>query len=107
MKNKYCVIIIAAAILIKIFLFAFAQVNAPRSKFLPDSTDYLETARVLSTQGVFAKQAEDGSLKYETLRTPGYPIFLAILNGLMKVPINVVVLFQVFLTIIAAFIVFR
>lgn len=108
MKNsKSLLIVIAAAVLIKLFLFTFAAIHAPASKFISDSADYLKTATVLSSDGAFAVSDKDGRLKYEVFRTPGYPIFLAILHHLIKIPLTGVILLQVFLTILAALIVYK
>ncbi|MDD2679593.1 MAG: glycosyltransferase family 39 protein [Candidatus Omnitrophica bacterium] len=107
MKNTKYFSVIAVAILIKILLFAFLVMYAPQSRFQSDSRDYLETAQVLSSRGAFAKADSDGSLRYELFRTPGYPVFLAFLQGLMKVPLNGVILFQVFLAILAAWITYK
>ena len=77
MRNKkYFLIIVAGAILIKILLFSFATLYVPQSKFMPDSSMYLKTAKMLVSNGTFATQNADGSLKYEIYRTPGYPIFI-------------------------------
>jgi len=99
--------IIAVAFLIKFFLFLFLIIHAPQSRFQNDSRDYLETAKILSSQGAFARADNDGSLKYELLRTPGYPLFLAILQGWMKLPINGVIFIQLLLTLFTALIVYK
>lgn len=105
-RNKYF-IIIAFAILIKFFLFAFLVIYAPQNRFLPDSTDYLETAKVLSSRAAFAKISSDGSLRYETLRTPGYPVFLVFLQEAWKLPVNGVIFVQILLTLLTAFITYK
>lgn len=108
MKNtKYLFKIIAAALLIKIFFFCFLVIHAPQSRFQNDSLDYLRTAKILSSQGTFARADTDGSLIYEPYRTPGYPLFLAILQGWMKLPLNGVIFIQVLLTLLAALIVYK
>jgi hypothetical protein len=108
MKNsKYFFSIVAVAVLVKLLLLAFLVTHAPQNRFQNDSRDYLETAQVLSAKGVFAKANSDGSLRYELYRTPGYPVFLALLQGLMKVPLNGVILFQIFLAILAAWFTYK
>jgi len=105
-KSFLTVIIIAVAI--KLFLFAFAVIRVPQSKFADvDSTKYWQTAQVLYTRGAFATEGSGGALKYETFRTPGYPVFLSFLHYLLKIPFDWVILFQVLLTICAAFITYR
>ena len=108
MRNKkYFLIIIGIAILIKIFLFLFALMHAPQSKFMPDSFKYLKTAATITSKGVFATTDEKGALTYELNRTPGYPFFLAILHGFLGVPLTGVILIQVLLTILTALITYK
>lgn len=106
-KNKSFLSIVIIAILIKILLFAFAVIYVPQSKFENDSVDYLETGRMLASQGVFAKQFNNGSIEYEYNRTPGYPLFLAVSHGLMKIPLSGVMFLQVILTILTAVITYK
>jgi len=102
-RNKYF-IIIAIAVLLKFFLFAFLANHAPQNRFQADSADYLETAQVLTSHGAFAKTNPDGSLRYEFYRTPGYPVFLAFLQGFAKFSVNGVIFVQILLTLLAAWI---
>ncbi|MDO8662435.1 MAG: hypothetical protein Q7K98_04350 [Candidatus Omnitrophota bacterium] len=102
-RNKYFTIV-AIAILLKFFLFTFLVNHAPQSRFQSDSVDYLETAQVLVSHGGFAKTNTDGSLSPEFYRTPGYPVFLAFLLGGLKFSLNGVILLQVLLTILTAWI---
>lgn len=106
-NNKYFFSVIAIAVLLKLILLIFLVMHAPQNRFQNDSRDYLETARVLSSQGAFAMVNEDGSLSYEFYRTPGYPIFLAFLQGLMKFPLNAVILIQILLTILTAWVTYQ
>jgi len=105
--KKWLIAFIGIAVLIKIFLFGFAQIHAPQSKFAPDSYLYLNTAKVLVTKGAFAWADTNGALHEEYRRTPGYPLFLGVLNGLWGIPLSGVVFIQVLLTISAAFFVFK
>ena len=108
MKNKkYFIAIIGIGILIKVFLFCFALIYAPQSKFMNDSSAYLKTAEILMSQGTFAIRDANGSLNYELRITPGYPLFLGILNGLMKIPFSGVIFIQVLLTILTALILYK
>ena len=105
--SRIFLIIAAVAIVIKISLFLFASTHVPQSKFLPDSFEYLKTSEMLTSKGAFAVPDTSGSLRYELNRAPGYPFFLAILHGFMGIPLNGIILIQVFLTILAAFITYK
>lgn len=105
--HNYILYIIIAAILIKLSLFTFAAIHAPKGKILPDSPRYLELSNMLVSRGVFALQDVKGNLAYETFRTPGYPVFLAMFHGLMKIPLDGVILLQIAATFLAAFIVYK
>lgn len=105
-KNKKIFQAVAAAILIKFFLFIYLVTFAPQSRFVNDSSDYLESAKVLVSTGAFAT-VEDGVLVYRPYRTPGYPFFLAVLQGALGLPVNAIILVQILLTLLAAFIVYR
>ncbi|MFH0855149.1 MAG: glycosyltransferase family 39 protein [Candidatus Omnitrophota bacterium] len=108
MKNRRNhFLIIAVAILIKFFLFAFILQHAPESRFQNDSRDYLETAQCLSSRMAFAKAGEDGLPVYEYYRTPGYPFFLAFLMGGLKLSVNGVICVQILLAILAAWVIYR
>ena len=91
----------------KLSLFVFAAATAPQSKIQPDSDSYIKTAAMLASRGVFGTQNEKGALSYENFRTPGYPVFLAILYGVMKIPLNGVILIQIAMTLLTAFIVYK
>jgi hypothetical protein len=105
-RSGYILFIIILAILVKLSLFIFVSIHAPQSKFMPDSHDYLKLADVLASKGVFAR-LEEGKLVCETFRTPGYPLFLAILNGILKIPLSGVVFLQVLMTLLAAFVTYK
>ena len=107
MKNKKpSPIVIIIALLIKFSLFTFASIHNPRAKFQYDSYGYLNTGMMLTSHGVFA-QDNNGVLKYELFRTPGYPLFLGLLHGTLKIPLDGVILVQVLLTILAAFVTYK
>jgi 4-amino-4-deoxy-L-arabinose transferase-like glycosyltransferase len=107
MKNKkLSLIIIIIALLIKFSLFTFASIHNPQAKFQSDSYGYLNTGMMLALHGAFA-QDNNGVLKYELFRTPGYPLFLGLLHGILKIPLDGVILVQVLLTILAAFVTYK
>ena len=105
--KKLFIIILIAAILFKLSIFVFGVMRVPDSIFDSDSETYLVTAKTISTQGVFGTQDTNGMLKYEAFRTPGYPIFLAIIHNALKIPFTGVILFQLFLTVIAGLITYK
>ena len=78
----------------------------PQGKFQADSLDYVNTGMMLVSHGVFA-QDDNGALRYESRRTPGYSLFLGVLHTIMKIPLGGVILTQVVLTILAAFITYK
>ena len=106
-QRRYIIVIIILAVIIKLSLFLFASISASQGKFLPDSHGYLRLAATLASKGVFAAQNENGALVYETFRTPGYPLFLAALNGLMRIPLDGVIFLQIIMTLLAAFITYK
>lgn len=106
-QSQYISFIIILAVVIKLSLLVFTAINAPQGKFLPDSPRYLELSTMLASKGVFAIQNEGGHLLYETFRTPGYPLFLAMFNGLMRIPLNGVIFLQIIMTLVASFIVYK
>jgi hypothetical protein len=107
-QNKsYILIVIIAALAIKLSLFLFVSINAPQSKMLPDSDTYIKLSEMIASKGIFALNDERGLVVYETLRTPGYPIFLALLNGVMKIPLNGVVFIQIVITLLAALVIYK
>jgi len=106
-NKKYFLVIFAGAILIKIALFLLATFYVPQSIFMYDSSKYLKTADMLASRGVFATQNVDGSLKYEIRRTPGYPIFIAFLHGVLKIPLSGIIFIQLLLMISVAGIVYK
>ncbi|MCX5695246.1 MAG: glycosyltransferase family 39 protein [Candidatus Omnitrophica bacterium] len=108
MKNKKLLIaILTVAVLIKFGLFTFATLRVPQSKFDGDSENYLNTASMLYSKAAFATQDSNGNLSPHVLRTPGYPVFLAITHNLMKIPLSGVLFLQVLLTILVAGIVYK
>jgi len=105
--SKPVFLVISLALAIKIILLAFAVVNAPQSMFQNDSYDYLQTAEVMASRGIFAIQNHDGSYRYEIYRTPGYPLFLAIFHDFLKIPLWGILILQLILTLLTAFIIYR
>ncbi len=71
-------------------------------KYEIDSEAYLETAKMLTSHGVFAQQKGD-NIVFENFRTPGYPLFLSLTHGFFKIPLPGILLIQILLTVLAAF----
>lgn len=105
-NTKLILIITIIAFCIKFSLFAYMLIFSPGAKFQPDSTDYINTGIMLVSQGVFA-QDNSGTPVYELRRTPGYPLFLGILHGIMRIPFEGVIFLQLLLTMLAAFITYK
>lgn len=99
--------ILIFAVIVKLILFLFAAIYAPQGKFLPDSQGYLNLADMIIHKGVFALQDASGNLIYENFRTPGYPLFIAIFHGLIRLPLDGIILIQIIMTLAAAFIVYK
>ena len=106
-RDRFFFSIVILAIIIKLSLFAFTATTAPQGKLLPDSHGYLRLSAMLASKGVFAAQDGSGNLSYETFRTPGYPLFLAIFHDLMKIPLDGIILIQIAMTLLAAFITYK
>jgi len=105
-KNKNLLIIVIAALFIKLGLFAYMVIYSPQGKFLPDSTDYLKSAEMIASRGAFAIE-NNGILSFEAFRTPGFPFFLAVFHYLLKIPLNGVVFIQILLAVSAAFFTYK
>jgi len=103
-KPGLFLIIVITALMIKLSLFAFAAVHAPEGKMTPDSYGYLKLSNMLVSKGFFANQ--DGT-DYEVFRTPGYPLFLAVFHGFLKIPLDGIVLIHIAMSVLAAFVVYR
>lgn len=108
LPSKYllgCIITLSLAI--KIGLFAYTAINAPDSKFMPDTATYLEPGANLLEKGIFATYDDNGNILYEVNRTPGYPIFLAFLNRALGIPFDGIILIQILLMTGAGFMVYK
>lgn len=107
MKRKLFFILVGIAIVLKLALFAFAMTHAPESIYSPDSDAYITLGDTLYSKGAFALPQPDGSLSANVYRTPGYPLFLAVLHHFFKIPYAGVVLVQLVFSILAAFITYK
>lgn len=105
--KKLFTVVLIVAFLFKLSIFVFGVMRVPNSIFSPDSESYLLTAKTIYTQGVFGVQDINGVIRYEVYRTPGYPIFLAILHNAMGIPLIGVILLQILFAIIAGLITYR
>lgn len=107
MNKRYFIIVIGVAILIKVFLLYFSIVHVPEAKLVRDSYLYLNAGETIVSAGEFASRGADGTLQPDYLIAPGYPFFLGVLHWLLGVPLAGVVLVQVLLTVLAAFIAYK
>ena len=96
----------AVAILIKLSLFVGGTLRVADSKMAPDTAWYLELGKSLYEKGSFSLPDQYGATHPETFRTPGYPLFLAVLHDAAKIPLNGVILVQVMLTLLVAWIIY-
>jgi hypothetical protein len=100
-------VILAAAILFKLSVFAFGPMRIPESIYDSDSATYLQTGETMYSEAIFGERAGDLTFKFETLRTPGYPLFLALLHNSMRIPLLGVIILQILLTILAGLITYK
>jgi len=101
MRNRGLLIVVSLAALARFSLvFMAAQFSGEMHIFLPDSPSYVEPALSLMEEGSFATAGEA-----EIVRTPGYPLLLAVaefLGGIESVIIPLQILFSL-LTLLAVY----
>lgn len=104
------VFFIIAACLIWFKFFAFQlYINqcGQDAIFLPDSASYVNLSDALIKNKAFAHGDQNGVLVPEIFRTPGYPVLLAILSGVFQFEFIQVIYFQIFVSILTAFIIYK
>lgn len=99
--------IIGLAILIKFSLLIFANANAPAAKIQLDSHLYLNAGKALAQKGIYAIPHKDGTIEPITLRTPGYPLFIAIFHHRLNIPLTGIIIIQIGLTLFSAWITYK
>lgn len=99
--------IIGVAILIKVFLLYYSVVRVPEAKLVRDSYIYLNAGEAIVSAGEFASRGPDGALQSDFFIAPGYPFFLVVFHWLLGIPLAGVILIQVILTVLAAFIAYK
>jgi len=107
LSRKAMMMLLLAALVLKGALFIYAEANAPEAKMQLDSAVYLEAGRTLVEQGAFATVDSHGNITHEYYRTPGYPLFLGVLNGTLKLPLAGIIVIQILLTLLAAWIIYE
>jgi len=107
MKRRPILILIALAILLKSSLFLYSISNTPELKISADTHLYLRSGLSLASDGVFGTVNGDGSRSYEYYRTPGYPLFLGVFHGWLKIPLDGIIYLQIVLTLLSAMVVFK
>lgn len=100
-------LIIGLALILKFFLFFFTNTHAPASKIQLDSHLYLKAGKMIAQEGVFAVHELDGRLKPVTVRTPGYPLFIALFHHFLNIPLTGIILIQIGLTLFSAWITYK
>jgi hypothetical protein len=107
-SNRLFLIFAAIAVAVKLSLFFFTTTYSPNGKYEEDSMRYMMPALFMAREGVFA-QEKTGPKQYvyETFRTPGYPLFLAIFHHKLRIPLNGIIFLQVLLSILTAVLVYR
>lgn len=106
-RQRILLLIIISSLLIKLALFSYAAINVPSAKFMPDTPSYIEPGVNLVEKGVFATIDDAGNILYENNRTPGYPLFLAVLNRVFGLSFNFIILIQILLITLTGFIVYK
>jgi hypothetical protein len=105
--NKRLLIVIIGSLLIKFALFSYAAINVPSAKFMPDTITYVKPGVNLIEKGVFATFDANGNIKYEINRTPGYPLFIGLLNKVVKLSFDAIIFVQILLITLAGFIIYK
>lgn len=105
--NKILILIIIASLAIKLAIAGYGMIKMPSYKFMPDTPTYAEPGINLVEKGVFATFADDGTIKYEVIRTPGYPLFLGFLNKSMGLSLDAVIAIQLLLITFAGYVVYK
>jgi len=105
--NKILILIIIASLAIKLAIFGYGMVKMPSYKFMPDTPTYAEPGINLVEKGIFATFTEDGTVKYEVIRTPGYPLFLGFFNKSMGLSFDAIIAIQLLLITFAGYVVYK
>jgi 4-amino-4-deoxy-L-arabinose transferase-like glycosyltransferase len=90
-------IILIAAFLIRFGLWAYINYQDPQRFIGGDTSSYIRTAKALLYGGTFSVTLERPDLP-ETIRTPGYPIYLAACFAVFGVNLPIIVITQIFLS---------
>ena len=106
-NNIVLLVIIFGSLVVKFALFGYAAVNVPSAKFMPDTPTYIEPGINLIERGVFATFDEEGEIKYDLLRTPGYPLFIGLLRKIFKLSFDHIVIVQILLITLAGYIIYK
>lgn len=105
--NKILILIIAASLAIKLSIFGYGMIKIPSYKFMPDTPTYVEPGINLVEKGLFGVSGKDGSIKYEVMRTPGYPLFLGFLNKTAGLSFDGIIIIQLLLITFAGYMVYK
>ncbi|MEA3305731.1 MAG: glycosyltransferase family 39 protein [Candidatus Omnitrophota bacterium] len=106
-RKKILLLIIIASLIVKFALFGYAAINAPSAKFMPDTATYMKPGINLVEKGVFATFDTNGEIKYEINRTPGYPLFIAFLNRILRLSPGHIIIAQILFITLAGYFVYK
>lgn len=79
-------LILLLALIVRGLVFSAILSDPARLFYYLDSEQYLDAAQGLVETGRFGTFGEDGAFQAEVWRTPGYPVFLAVLIGVSQNP---------------------
>ncbi len=99
MKALPLALILGASLLVKVGLCLLVSREDPMRCMAPDSMGYVASAEALLKTGTFSVSPERGDMP-QTVRTPGYPIFLAVIFACCGKNLAAVVLTQIVLSLL-------
>ena len=104
MSKNIFICIAFCSIIFKIILFI--QVENDNQYMSSDSYGYIDNAKSILDRGTFTSTI---SFKHfpETVRTPGYPLIIAIIYKVMGFDVQNVILFQIVLNILCSFFIYK
>jgi len=106
-SNKTILLIIILSLSIKLAIFVYTAIKVPSAKFMPDTPTYIEPGINLIENGFFGTFDDNGKARYEINRTPGYPIFIALLHKIFKLSFDSIIIVQILLITFAGYAVYK
>lgn len=102
LKNRLPLIALLCLLIIPRIGLAVVGFVHPDAAILPDSEGYLVLAESLETTGRF-----QASEHIENIRTPIYPVFLAVIRAVFGESIGFAILFQLLISLVTAWLIWR